>query len=188
MAVREKWRDRFVKYLCIYITQLKQHYPNLTFSIIYPMSIYSHRIKTSPAISNSYNERQRLTDNRNNDKDLQNGNIYISEIWCYLRVSEGPIVTPDNEPIYESTHVSMRKDSDYSRITGITSAFSLNIEDDSKSIVAMNTMKNANSSTNGINNNGKKNGKNNKKLSKQGSVNHGGFPILAKKLGYKQLT
>jgi len=184
MAVREKWRDRFVNYLCAYITELKQHYPNLTFSVIYPMNIYSRRVKTSPAITN---EKRRLNDNcNNNNMEIKDGNVYISAIWCYLRVSEGSIITSDNEPIYESTNISMRKDSDYSRVTGITSAFSLNIEDDSKSIVAMNTMKNA-SSTNGMNGkNGKNN--NNKKLSKQGSVNHGGFPVLAKKMGYKQLT
>ena len=209
--MREKWRDRFVKYLCQYIVELKQHYPNLTFSIIYPMHIHSRRVKTSPAINNynDYEMNRKLKENNKNDNnknrnnyngngnnngqqenEIIRGNEYISAIWCYLRVSEGSIVTPDNEPIYESTNISMRKDSDYSRITGITSAFSLNIEDDGKSLVSYNTKKN--STTNGIGINGQngKNGKNkkNNKLSKQGSVNHGGFPVLAKKMGYKQLT
>ena len=171
------------------------------------MNIYSRRIKTSPAISNNYqNEKIKLNkriydddfkdyngyndyndsiskvskvsiesnNNNNNNKRLR-GDEYIKEIWCYLRVSEGPIITPDNEPIYESTHKNMRKNSEYSHITGITSAFSLQIEDDI--VVQNNTKKN---SSNGWNNNNKKHVQQHSKFKTK-------FPVLAK-ARYSQLT
>eukprot|EP01083_Nonionella_stella_P226823 805183_1 len=172
LAVKERWRHRFVTILCSYLIDLKQQYPNLTFSIIYPMNIYSRRVKTSPAIHNNNNNKNEKMSLYNNENmySAPRGDEYISEIWCYLRVSEGSIVTPDCEPIHQSTHVNMRKDSDFSRITGLTGQFSLQIEDDYSNI-----------NTNGKNKNNKK------KPSKKGNVQTGKFPVLAKKMGYKQL-
>ena len=140
------------------------------------MKIYSRRIKTNPAINNEkikLNKRYNELDDKTNNEYLGGrvrggrGDEYLSSIWCYLRVSEGSIVTPDNEPIYESSNPAMRKDSEFSRVTGITSAYSLQIEDD---IIA--------------NNNNKKNSqhvqdKNNKFATR--------FPVIAK-ARYSQLT
>ena len=168
----DKWRSCFLKYLCSYIVTLKQRHSNLTFSIIYPMHIYSRRIKQSPAI-NKKNERMRLYGN-GNDNYVLRGDEYVSNIWCYLRVSEGSIVTPDIEPIYESTHVNMRKDSEFSRITGISQGFSLQIEDQCVS--------NSMNHTYGNHSLDAHNNKKKQKPSKKGNVQTGKFPLLSKKL------
>jgi len=177
-SIKEKWRDRFVHYLCVYINDLKQQYPNLTFSIIYPILVYSHRTKTSPAINHHKTSYLNDLNHSHADNEIR-GDEYVSAIWCYLRVSEGSIITTDSEPVLESTHENMRRDTDtYSRITGVTLAYSLNIEDESRSMIDMRNKKKSSFA--------KQNKK--KKLSQKGSVQTGRFPVLAKKMGYKQLT
>eukprot|EP01084_Bolivina_argentea_P187708 323280_1 len=167
-AAREKWRARFVNILCSYLIELKQQYSNLTFSIIYPMCIYSQRIKTHAIHSTSYHEKVKLYRDSTVQHELLRGDEYISAIWCYLRVSEGSIVTSDTEPIYQSTQHHIRrdsKDSEYSKVTSVTSAYSLQIEDDDRmsNIII-------------------------EPPSKKGSVQTGKFPIRSKNGKFKYKT
>jgi len=152
--IRDKWRGEFVQRLCAELVYFEQQHPQLTFSVIYPIPIWSRHVAARHPAATPPLQRGMAVDD---------GRRLVSAIWCYLRVSEGPIVTSDREPIYASTQWNGRKESESSRITGVNSTFSLNVEDQNVT-------------------------DKNKKLSKKGNVQTGKFPVIAKKMGYKQLT
>ena len=154
----DKWRNDFVRRLCGELIHFGEQRPDLIFSVIYPIPIWSRHSVTSPAI-----HRDEVIDH---ETHRNSGNEFVSAIWCHLRVTEGAIVTAETEPIYDSTQWNMRKESgSLSRITGITSTLSLEIAD-YRSL---------------------KGNVDDNKLSKKGNVQTGKFPI-AKRMGYKQLT
>ena len=178
MSIDDEWRDEFVQRLCGELVYFEQQHPDLVFSVIYPMRIWSRRTATSPAIhrGSDCNEAQQTLHQTEPLRPSSTSNDFVSAIWCHLRVSEGSIVTSEREPIYDSTQWNMRRESEsLSRITGITSTFSLQIEDHRQ----------LNGQSKG---GGTKQNENGKALSKKGNVQTGRFPVIAKKMGYKQLT
>eukprot|EP01084_Bolivina_argentea_P286521 491522_1 len=85
-ALAIKWRDLFIRDMQDFIhNELKIKYPNLTFTLIYPVVIYG----TLVTLNNNVPVNQRPM---------------ASNVWCYIRVSNGPLPLSDSyEPTIDST-------------------------------------------------------------------------------------
>ena len=88
--VSKEWQDLFIQNLKNFIhEELKQKYPQLTFNLIYPVNIYQTLVTITYENNTPINQTQRPT---------------IKNIYCYIRVSNGPLPISDSyEPFVDST-------------------------------------------------------------------------------------